>query len=71
MSWTPPAIFTLQKRKDGQYNGQIFSSLQGKARSHAYMSLYKPYGLYYITWQEKSETAAKRDDYSCEIAAGS
>jgi len=53
------AIFTLAKAEDGSNTVEDILIAARKGRSHAYMSFISLMELYYITWQEKSETAAK------------
>ena len=53
------AILTFAKGEDGADTVEDILIAAKKDKNHAYMSFISLMELYYITWQEKSETAAK------------
>lgn len=53
------AIFTLAKGENGSNTVEDILIAARRGRSYAYISFISLMELYYITWQETSETAAK------------
>lgn len=53
------AIFTLAKAEGGSDTVEDILISARKGKSHVYLSFISFMELYYITWQVKSETAAK------------
>lgn len=53
------AIFTLTKAEDGSDVVEDILSLAGKGKNLVYLSFFSFMELYYVTWQEKSEDAAR------------
>lgn len=53
------AIFTLTKAEGGSDVVEDILSLAGKGKNLVYLSFVSFMELYYVTWQEKSEDAAR------------
>ncbi len=53
------AIFTLTKAEEGSDMVEDILSLAGKGKNLVYLSFVSFMELYYVTWQEKSEDAAR------------
>lgn len=53
------AIFTLTKAEDGSDVVEDILRLAGKGKNLGYLSFVSFMELYYVTWQEKSEDAAR------------
>ncbi|MBT9538023.1 MAG: type II toxin-antitoxin system VapC family toxin [Nitrospirae bacterium] len=53
------AIFTLTKAEDGSEVVEDILNLAKKGKNAAYLSFASFMELYYVTWQEKGEDAAK------------
>lgn len=53
------AIFTLTKAEDGSEVVEDILNLAKKGKNTAYLSFASFMELYYVTWQEKGEDAAK------------